>query len=345
MKEVGRINMKIRTALILLLTLFNHLSGFTQSDLLALADADSAFVRKHTLPNDLRLFYGVQGNNVSLGTTRSGDTQFNGNVYANTNDYVGMGITYKWLDGDLSFSLPGTTYLNEERSNLTQFKLSMSYTQWNMVFRGYYSESKGLLMSGVDDEFQSTPSLHEVRMGVQITYLFNNTRYSYRAAMYQSEFQMKTAGSFLLRVEPFYRNLGGQSGSMIPAAYDLPERYGDQAGLEYIKAPGILFMPGYGINIAIPNTHFFISPMVFAGVAFNSYESKNGKDSYTNVEYAANFNLNAGYNGSRYYSKIQFNWAAGYSPLDPSYFTSNNLMLSLWVGMRFKDVEKFIPRY
>ena len=51
-----------------------------------------------------------------------------------------------------------------------------------------------------------------------------NARYSYRAAMYQSEFQMKTAGSFLLRVEPFYRNLGGQSGSMIPAAYDLTER-------------------------------------------------------------------------------------------------------------------------
>ena len=83
-------------------------------------------------------------------------------------------------------------------------------------------------------------------------------------------------------------------------------------------------MPGYGINITIPNTNFFISPMIFAGLgaAFNSYYSKNGKDSYTNMEYAANFNLNAGYNVSRYYSKIQFNWAAGYSPLDPSYFTS-----------------------
>lgn len=338
--------MKGRLAFILSLVLINNLSGFAQNDLLALADADSAYVRKYILLNDLRLFYGGQGNNVSLGTKRNGDTQFSGNVYTNTSDYIGMGVTYKWLDGDLSFSLPGTTYLNEERSNLTQFKLSMSYTQRKMVFRGYYSESKGVVVSGVDDEFQSTPSLHEIRMGVQLTYLFNNSRFSYRAAIYQSEFQMKTAGSFLLRMEPFYRNLGGQSGSMIPAAYDLQELYGDQAGLEYIKAPGILFMPGYGINIVIPDTPFFISPMIFAGVgaAFNSYESKNGKDSYTNVEYAANFNLNAGYNGSRYYSKIQFNWSAGYAPLDPSYFTSNNLMLSLWVGMRFKDVEKFIPR-
>ncbi len=339
--------MKIRSALILFLFVSNIFSGFAQSNLLILPDADSAYVRKHTLANDLRMFYGGQGNNVSLGTKRKGDTQFNGNVYANTNDYVGLGITYKWLDGDLSFSLPGTTYLSEERSNLTQFKLSMSYTQRKMVFRGYYSESKGMVMSGADDEFQSIPSLHEVRMGLQMTYLFNNARYSYRAAMYQSEFQLKTAGSFLLRIEPFYRNLGGQRGSMIPAAYDLPELYGDQAGLEYIRAPGILFMPGYGINIVIPNTHYFISPMVFAGVgaAFNSYESKNGRGNYTNVEYAANFNLNAGYNGSRYYSKIQFNWAAGYSPLDPSYLTSNNLMISLWVGMRFKDVEKFIPRF
>lgn len=82
--------MKIRSALILLLILINHLIGFAQNDLLALADADSAYVRKHVLPNDLRLFYGGQGNNVSLGTKRGGDTPFNGYVYTNTNDYVGM---------------------------------------------------------------------------------------------------------------------------------------------------------------------------------------------------------------------------------------------------------------
>jgi Domain of unknown function (DUF4421) len=338
--------MKTRVDLVFILILINTLFGYSQPDLVSLTDADSNYVRKHTLPNDLRLFYGMQGNNISLGSTNDGSTSVNGNIYTNTNDYIGIGITYKWLDGDLSFSLPGTTYLNEERSNLTQFRLSGSYTQRKIIFRGYFSDSKGVVVSGEDDEFQTTPSLHERKLGLQVTYVFNSSRYSYRASLYQSEIQMKTAGSFLFRLEPFYRNLGGQSGSMIPVAFDTPERFGDQVGLEYIKAPGILFMPGYGINFVIPDSRLFISPMVFAGVgaAFNSYQSQNGKNSYTNVEYAANFNLNAGYNGSRYYSKIQFSWAAGYAPLNPSYFTTTNLTLTLLVGIRFRNnIEKFIP--
>jgi Domain of unknown function (DUF4421) len=338
--------MMVRVGYILIVILFNQFFGFAQTDLVSLADADSNYVRKHTLPNDIRLFYGLQGDNISLGSKNEGDPNLNGNVYTNTNDYVGMGITYKWLDGDLSFSLPGTTYLNEERSNLTKFKLAMSYTLRKIALRGYFQDSKGVVVSGTENEFQTTPSLHERKIGLQITYLFNALRYSYRASLYQSEFQMKTAGSFMVRVEPFYRNLGGQRESMIPAAYDVVTRYGDQVGLEYIKAPGVLVMPGYGINFVMPNSRLFISPMIFAGVgaAHNTYQSKNGKSTYTNVEYAANFNLNMGYNGSRFYSKIQFQWMAGYAPLNPSYFTSTSLTLSLWVGFRFRDIENFIPR-
>lgn len=338
--------MKRKSVLVIFLILFVHLSGFTQSNLITLADADSNYVRKYLSPNDIRLFYGAQGNNLSLGTKQEGDAQLNGNVYTNTNDYVGVGVTYKWLDGDLSFSLPGTTYLKEERSNLTQFKLGISYSMRKLSFRGYFQDSKGVVVSGSDNEFETTPSLHERRFGLQITYLFNAYKYSYRASLYQSEFQVKSAGSFMIRLEPFYRSLGGQGGSIIPAPYDIATRYGEQVGLEYVKAPGILVLPGYGFNVVIPNSKFFISPMVFAGLgaAFNTYRGKNGDYNYTNVEYAASFNLNMGYNGSRYYSKIQFNWSAGYAPLNPSYLTSNNLMLSLWIGMRFRDLEKFIPR-
>lgn len=316
--------------------------GQSSQDLVTLTDADSSFVRKYPLKNDFRFFYGMQGNNLALGSTRDASApELNGNLYTNTNDYLGVGITYKWLDGDLSFSLPGTTYLKEERSNLTQFKLALSSTQRKIAFRGYYTESKGVVVSGSENEFQSEPTLHEVKLGLQITYIFNSTKYSYRASLYQSEYQVRTAGSFLLRAEPFYRNLGTSGESMIPAAYDLPSRFGDQAGLEYIKAPGVLLLPGYGINIALRNTHYFISPMVFAGVgvAHNTYEANNGTGSFTNLEYAAHFGLNAGYNGSRYYSKMTFNWSAGYTAMDPAYLTTSNLTFVLTFGIRFRNLN------
>ncbi|HEY5825347.1 MAG TPA: DUF4421 family protein [Cyclobacteriaceae bacterium] len=309
--------------------------------LLPLADADSSYIRKFTLKNDLRFFYGLQGNNLSLGSTRDDGTRINGDLYKNTNDYIGAGITYGWLDGDLSYSIRGTTYLKEERSNLTQFKLAFSYTRRNIIFRPYYSESKGVVVSGSDNEFESTPSLHEKRLGMLVTYLFNPSRYSYRASMYQSEYQVKTAGSFLLRLDPFYRTLGAKGASMIPPAYDHVSRFGEQAGLQYIQSPGLLVLPGYGINIVIRDTRLFISPIVFAGLglAQNKYETTNSKGSYTSVEYAANAVLNAGYNGTRYYAKIQFNWSSGYTKLDPTYLTNSNLMCVLTVGLRFRNLK------
>src|SRR6478752_7776048 len=99
----------------------------TELGLLPVVDADSIYVRKFILKNDLRLFYGGQGNNLSLGSTRDDGTHLNGDLYKNTSDYIGAGITYGWLDGDISYSLRGTTYLKEERSNLTQFKLALGY--------------------------------------------------------------------------------------------------------------------------------------------------------------------------------------------------------------------------
>jgi hypothetical protein len=315
---------------------------FSQStrELLATPGADSEFVRKFARNNDVRVFYGLQGNNLSLGSTYDG-TKINGDLYRNTNDYVGAGVSYGWLDGDLSIAIPGTTYLQQERSTLNQFKLALSYTRRKIVLRGIYSESTGVVISGSNNEFESTPSVQEQRFGLQITYLFNAEKYSYRAAIYQSEYQMKTAGSFMIRLDPFYRRLGTNDQSIIPAAYDDVSRFGSQSGLEYIQSPGLLVLPGYGINIALRDTRFFISPIVFAGLGFahNMYKGAGGPGSFTSPEYAANAILNTGYNGSKYYTKLQFNWTSGYTSMNPTYLTSSNLTCLLMVGMRFKNFK------
>jgi hypothetical protein len=318
-------------------------SAFSQDSRkpMALADADSNFVRSFELKRELRILYGLQGNNLSIGSVRDGRASLNGDLYRNTNDYLGAGITYGWLDGDLSFALPGTTYLKEERSNLKQFKFGLSHTRRKLVFRWYYMESKGAVLSSSDNEFESSPSIHEVRLGMQATYIFNWSRYSYRASMYQSEYQLKTAGSFLLRLEPFYRDLGTKDGSIIPEEYDLSSRFAEKTGLEYVKAPGLLLLPGYGINVVIPNSRFFISPIIFAGFGFahNSYDGNMGKESFTSLEYSVNFYLNAGYNGNRSYSKISVTWSAGYAALDPAYLTSSNVTIMLTYGLRFQRLR------
>ena len=113
----------------------------------AARDADSLYIRTYVRSNDVRMFYGGQGSGLVLGSLRDGSPGLAKDIYRNTNDFIGLGISYKWLDGDVYFSLPGTTYLKEERSNLDQFRLSTSHTRRKVAFRGYLSESR-ILRSG-----------------------------------------------------------------------------------------------------------------------------------------------------------------------------------------------------
>ena len=128
---------------------------------------------------------------------------------------------------------------------------------------------------------------------------------------------------------------------MIPAAYDVASRFGEQAGLEYIHSPGVLVMPGYGINIVLRDTRFFISPIIFAGVGFahNMYKASSGKDAYTSLEYASYVMLNTGYNGNRSYITMQVNWTTGYTSMNPTYLTNANLRLMLTCGYRLGELK------
>ena len=149
--------MSTRNALLAIMLVGHYLIAFSQTveGTKPAKNADSTYIRTFIKNNDVRIFYGGQGNRLVLGSLRDGSPDLTKSTYNNTNDFIGVGITYKWLDGDLSFSLPGTTYLNEERSSLEQFKLSVSHTRRKVAYRAYLSDSKGMVVSGNNDEYQS----------------------------------------------------------------------------------------------------------------------------------------------------------------------------------------------
>lgn len=305
--------------------------------------ADSLYVVRNVLTNDVRLFYGAQGNSLVYGSERDGSPVWQGSLYRNTNDFIGVGMTYKFIDFDLTFSLASTTYLKESRSNLSQFKFSASYTRRKFAIRAFVVNSEGFVVQGADSSYNSKPTVHDYRIGAQFTWIFNASTYSYAAPLYQNEIQRRSSGSFLLRFEPFYRRLGATE-SIAPPAYDLQSRFGKQEGLQYLYAPGILVLPGYAYTWSWEGGKYFVSPVICAGpgIAFNSYEGSQGKIDYVSAEYAASLLVSAGTNRNKWYGRIQINGTAGYIPLDPSYFTNMQLVVTLVAGFRFRDIEKFL---
>jgi len=307
-------------------------------------DADTLYILKYCKENDVRFLYGAQGSSLAYGSSNKDSEVINNALYNNVNDLVGFGLTYKFIDFDLSFSLPKVRILEEDRQNLSQFRLVYSMTGRKFAVRAFFMESKGVIVADQEEDFKSNPDVHVVRVGAQLTYYFNFNKYSFRAANFQNELQRKSAGSFLVRLEPFYRTIGMKS-ALVPTALDVPATYGKQVGLEYVKSPGVLIMPGYGFNFAAYNGKFFVSPIVFFGTGFavNVYRTENEKYTFLNAEWAGSVALNVGYNGRKTYVTLRGTYEAGYFKLDPSYFTTSDLKVSFTVGLRFGHLEKFIP--
>lgn len=317
----------------------DSLKGFT---IIPVTDAN--FIMTFSRPNDVRLILGGQGSGLSYQTTKEHDFTFGAETYKNVSDLVGFGLTYKIIDFDLMFSLPDAHLLPDDRQNLQQFRLSMSYTARKNSFRGYLSESTGVISSEPEGDFESTPDVHLFKIGAQITHIFNSDRYSYRAANFQSELQRKTAGSFLLRLEPFYRKFGANT-ALAPEPRDIHDIFGNQAGLKYVNAPGVVLLPGYGINVAISEGKFFFSPMILAGpgIAFNTYKADAGKFTTVNLEVYGSLTANTGYNGPLMYVNLRTSYDLTYSYLNPSYFNTADIKIYLTVGYRFRNLEKVIP--
>jgi len=307
-------------------------------------DADTAYILRYSKENDVRLFYGGQGSSLAYGSKIEDNHVTNTALYNNVNDLVGFGLTYKFIDFDLSFSLPKVRIMEEDRLNLSQFRLFYSYTTRKFAIRAFFTDSKGVIIQDQGADFESNPDVHVVRMGAQLTYYFNFKKYSFRAANFQNELQRKSAGSFLIRLEPFYRSTGMKS-RLVPMAFDVPETYGEQVGLQYVKAPGLLIMPGYGYNFAAYDGKFFVSPIVFFGTGFavNVYRAEEGKYTHLSAEWGGTVAVSIGYNGKKTYATLKGIYEAGYYKLDPSYFTTSDLKISLTVGLRFDNLEKFIP--
>jgi len=207
-------------------------------------DADSTYIGIFRLRNDLRMIYGAQSGSLAYGSKRASDSPFTGN-FNNANDMVGFGLTYKIIDFDATFSTGTSNIFNAQNQSLKQFRISGSYTMRKFYFRAFYSDNKGMISNAEGDTFTSQPDVHMLRLGIQAIYIFNDQRYSFRSAYFQNELQRKTAGSFLIRAEPFYRSLGTES-RFVPEQHDNAQTYGRQAGLYYLQAPGLLIMPGYG---------------------------------------------------------------------------------------------------
>jgi hypothetical protein len=219
-------------------------------------DHDSTYFE--TYPEKLvgRFYFSKKYTNLEL---ESKDKQ-NSIVYRpNTTLNMGIGATYKILTLNLAY---GFGFLNPEKgkgqTEYLDLQTHLYGIKWTIdlygqFYKGYYLAPKGIATPG-NDSYYLRPDLGVILLGATAYYTLNEKKFSYRAAMVQSAWQKKSAGSFLLGGEIYYGYTSGDSAFV-------PQSIGSQFNQTGIRSLGFVELgpsAGYAYT-AVFKQHFFLT--------------------------------------------------------------------------------------
>lgn len=237
---------------------------------------------------------------------------------ANDNLLLGLGYTYSFLTINLGLKMPFINQDDEKYGKSRYIDLNTDfmfrsyivnlYLQWN---RGYYiSNPEEIYFQWEPD--QNMPIRGDMRthiIGLNVQYLFNSSRYSYKAAFYQNEFQKRSAGSPILGLEAYWV-LGMTDSLMVQG--DIPSSgYMDNRPFNQSDMANVGLNGGYAYTF-VWNEKLYLSLSSTFGVSGGYHQVY-----YTPASTALNKGITAGFtnttiislgfNSSDYYVGLSFN--------------------------------------
>jgi len=253
----------------------------------------------------------------------SGGTAEDLEYKANPKLNLGAGITIKNISINL---FNGFSFLNNKvdekgKTKGFNFQVHLYPHKWaiDLLYvapKGYHLEPKGLAGAPAD-KYYYREDLKTTFFGISAYQVPNKKRFSYRAALLQSEWQKKSAGSFIYGGEIHHGTVQGDS-AIVPAL--LSHTY-PQAGVNKINI--LSFGPGAGYAYTLVMAkHFFITGSMIINLDVNFVkEEATTTEKNTSLNPSEVFKVAAGYNGKKW--NISANWTGSASSVQGSLTPDN----------------------
>ncbi|MEX2592207.1 MAG: DUF4421 domain-containing protein [Anditalea sp.] len=252
---------------------------------------------------------------------------------------MGVGATYKNLTLNLAY---GFGFLNPDRgkgetkyldAQAHLYPKKMVIDLFLQFYKGYYLLPEGLGAS-IGENFYTRPDMRVHKIGASAQYVFNNGKFSYRAAFLQNEWQKKSAGTFLLGFEMYGGMADEESNLAPPQLIDDPQRnFQTIRFLEF--GPNM----GYAYTLVIKE-HFFITASAASnlGVGYSTLIGDAGKNTQWGIN--PNYFLRGfiGYNSSKW--SVNANYVHNNVRLQENRAFSNAVMTG---NYRLNFVYRFLP--
>lgn len=230
---------------------------------------------------------------------------------------LGVGVNHGILGLNIGINFPFVNKDDEIYGETKYYDFTMrifaprfNSTIYLQNYRGFYlTNTKDMIPEWQEgDPYYIRGDIRSRTLGLELSYIFNSSKFSYRAAVLQNEWQKKSAGSFLLGGSLFYNTNIGDS-SIVPSNlhYDL---FFD--GLKFNRSNNFSFGPlaGYAHTFVIKR-HFFITGSIngSANVGFTQLLLVDNEDKMKSglvLGFRSEIFFSAGYNSESWYFGFSF---------------------------------------
>ncbi len=244
--------------------------------------------------------------------------------------FSGIYLNYKWLSLGYGINVPFTSRDNAVKGFKSyRFHFNSYFHGWGIS--GASDIYKGLLSQTYKNTYTPVDGVRYTSINADIFYVANAGHYSYKAAQYLGQKQLRSCGSFIYHIRPYFYALGLQSG---------PEQSSDSVQQFINGNPrwlSVIASVGYGYNFVINKSRWIISPRAEAGLG-GLYQFGIEKK----LKAAAFFRtaLAAGYSTDNIYTYISTETINTTNFFASTILADNRLRLSITTGFRLPSLKK-----
>ncbi len=262
-------------------------------------ETDTTYVKPYTREVTARLFLSQKYTGLRVpGTSTVPDFRYRPNTTIN----FGIGATYRSFTVNLAYGFPGLNGDGSERGKTRYVDLQAHLYGRKVVidlfgqfYKGYYLSPKDYI-SGFPG-YYIRPDVRIRMVGGSAYYVFNHRKFSYRAGFIQSEWQSKSAGTFLLGGDVYYGVVNSDS-LLIPSeiAHQFPQ--GQVKRFRFFNiGPG----GGYAYTF-VYKKNWFVTGSLTVNIPIDFVKESTLTEEKNKISFSPNFmaRLAVGYNSRRW---------------------------------------------
>lgn len=270
----------------------------------------------------------------------------------NGQNFVGAGFFFKKTGLELSLKVPVSDALNERYGKTRYINLQTNYYGDKIGIDLAFQRYKGFFVKNpyeVDTVWlpgSNYPQRQDIiarNISANVYYIFNNKKFSYRAAFAQTERQAKSAGSFVMMSAVSHLRFGSAN-SFIPVAQ--LSTFGEKTSFKEGNFYSVAFLPGYAHTFVVNSFYLSLSFHIGVGIQQKHYIVSDRLYDELNISRKNNLRIAGGYYGEKFLGGLSV-------IIDNTPIQMQNVILSastfnvkIFVGYRFnskrldRDVSK-----